>query len=839
MRCEGADNPPCRRCRNTGLECLFEKPSREATLTGEAGLERIRSLEAHVAEIKITQTSILNTLSELVAQIRGGSLARSPTYTHYNQSPGLSSPSMSTPTPTTAHQHLNEIHQSPQVTTGGFPSTHGQMANTSARQHRASITYQGSTFQPNQVSPAAEAQSNTFPQTHSNVHGYNQSQSSRLPQGHVLPPFSSIQAMGASQPSNVSSMRYQAAGAQGQRQTTKLSGVKRPLSSSLLTSGESSDFDEEDNGELPAQGLVAPWEVLRGLADVASRRAAKENGDGTDSHSRTRTPSPERHERPSKRRKRLHKLTFPDVVSKNIISEAEARDLFAIFYGGCSTFLPVFDASTDTYDALHERSPFAVDCICMVASRIKDGGGKQSEQYRKCLEEVQSIACATLFAPVMRPEAVQSMILVAGWSDNGWLSGGHAVRMAMELSMHKAWPRLYRRMQNKKSDPKEDKELVIATRTWLCLYLFEHQLSYGTGRPAVLKEDESIQDCRFFLQHPLAIEDDMRLVSTVELMVLRERLHNAMSPFERAVLDDDLANLRHFDGEFRKWFQFWDDAFSQKYTDAAFYRQSLQIQHLHAELFHNATALRGINGPDDVQKMPPTQRELSIRSIHTARQVLDITVNSPTYREGMRYAVHYTHAAATFAASFLLRLGRLFPNDCNADEVRTQVERLANLMSGLPGKRYALTLQIMLKRSKIRKASSSRSPQTAHDTARSLAMTTDQTSAHGMNNIAILPQQRGAEPFSPTYTYPGHDSQMQQVQASGAIAPNQVMTQTHQPRLPLTDAEQIWRGFEMTSNEQLPVWISDQSLGGQSFPQHGYDAFLLPPDYLPPAPQIW
>jgi hypothetical protein len=25
-----------------------------------------------------------------------------------------------------------------------------------------------------------------------------------------------------------------------------------------------------------------------------------------------------------------------------------------------------------------------------------------------------------------------SAVLVAGWSDNGWLSGGHAVRMAME-----------------------------------------------------------------------------------------------------------------------------------------------------------------------------------------------------------------------------------------------------------------------------------------------------------------------------------------------------------------------------------------------------------------------
>lgn len=110
-------------------------------------------------------------------------------------------------------------------------------------------------------------------------------------------------------------------------------------------------------------------------------------------------------------------------------------------------------------------------------------------------------------------------------------------------------------------------------------------------------------------------------------------------------------------------------------------------------------------------------------------------------------------------------------------------------------------------------------------------MATDQT----MNNMTMLPQQRNAEPFSPTYAYPGHDGQMQPIQAGGQIAPNQVMAQSR----PLTDAEQIWRGFEMTSNEQLPVWISDQSLGGQSFPQHGYDAFLLPPDYLPPAPQIW
>ena len=61
----------------------------------------------------------------------------------------------------------------------------------------------------------------------------------------------------------------------------------------------------------------------------------------------------------------------------------------------------------------------------MVAAKVRDGGGEfrlqsshssphgrtgpPSETYLKCLEEVQTISCATLFAPVARQEAVQAM----------------------------------------------------------------------------------------------------------------------------------------------------------------------------------------------------------------------------------------------------------------------------------------------------------------------------------------------------------------------------------------------------------------------------------------------
>jgi hypothetical protein len=87
-------------------------------------------------------------------------------------------------------------------------------------------------------------------------------------------------------------------------------------------------------------------------------------------------------------------------------------------------------------------------------------------------------------------------------------------------------------------------------------------------------------------------------------------------------------------------------------------------------------------------------------------------------------------------------------------------------------------------------------------------------------------QRHHSEPFSPAY--------------EPFVSPGSAHSaSTHQAQLQPTDAEHIWRGFEMTASEQLPVWISDQTLGGASFTQHGMNAFLLPPDYLPATPQIW
>lgn len=60
----------------------------------------------------------------------------------------------------------------------------------------------------------------------------------------------------------------------------------------------------------------------------------------------------------------------------------------------------------------------------------------------------------------------------------------------------------------------------------------------------------------------------MRLVSTVELIAIRERVHNAMAPFEGPVLPDHFEVLHQANNDFTQWYKAWDEAFSRKYEDA-------------------------------------------------------------------------------------------------------------------------------------------------------------------------------------------------------------------------------------------------------------------------------
>ena len=156
----------------------------------------------------------------------------------------------------------------------------------------------------------------------------------------------------------------------------------------------------------------------------------------------------------------------------------------------------------------------------------------------------------------------------------------------------------------------------------------------------------------------------------------------------------------------------------------------------------------------------------------------------------------------------------------------------------VPGRRYALTLQLMLKRSKRRQAdSSSVSPKVSRNPHRSVPMDTD-APPNNLPPQTTTFQHRSSEPFSPYDTFPSQD-----YPGHSTISIVNPMPQ-HYPHLPyphLTEADHTWRGSEQTPSDQLPVWMTDHSLGGTLFSQHGMDAFIMPTEYvsMATAPQIW
>ncbi|TIC10731.1 hypothetical protein E3Q14_02644 [Wallemia mellicola] len=637
MRCQGAEAPPCLRCKTANIPCTFEKPARESQAIGEAGLERIRSLEVQVSSMSAN-------LYELVNLFRTS-----------NKAPTVVSPSAY-----------------------GGP---GSLSNTAWPSNSDQFS-QKRPIQPLRHPPQPGTQAD------------HQQMNVALPssQHHLQPP------------STLPSPR---------------NSSKRQYFHSTVTSAASSDDEEE----LPSSALVAPIEVLRGLADAAAERAATEAKEQAkksehpaklqQSTTNTAQDNPvdvsrkreidSNHTGRYKRRKKADPPhAYADVVTKGIISEATARELFKTYFEECHKFLPLFDPAYDTYEELRKRSPFCVTVICMVAARVWDGGSPPSRTYVDCQREARDIAKNSMFLQMTRKEAVQALLLFSAFQDNSWLVGGHAVRVAYEVGLDKAIPKLVRR-QNKvpKSPPDEDeRQIVAAVRIWLCLYIHEQQLSFGTGRTAFLRDDRgTLSHSRILLNHPLATPTDLRLISTMELLQIREKVHNELQPFDTRVDGHTFATLRLATVEFDSWFNNWKEHIQNKFPDKQFFIQSLYVQRQYAELFHHAVALRGIRGPSDIANMPMEQRAIAQRAMGAAQHCLDACIKPGEYGNNLKFAVHYTHVCAAFAGSFLLRLAKLFPEDLQLESILNRVEILADLLSKTPASRYGRSLKLMLNRS--------------------------------------------------------------------------------------------------------------------------------------------
>ncbi|CAE6417206.1 unnamed protein product [Rhizoctonia solani] len=537
--------------------------------------------------------------------------------------------------------------------------------------------------------------------------------------------------------------------------------------------------EDESEDTLPRSALNAPIEALQGLANAAVEAAT---GPGL-------SPRRDAYNR-VKKRKRVEPIprnAFPNVLEKGLVREDEARELYNIFFSGCHLFIPLFDPAYDTFESLRDRTPFCFDAILAVAAKIRVGNGQPGATFHRCLEEAQGIARSTLFGPVVRKEAVQAMLLLSAWSTNGWLPSGHAMRMALDLGLHRALEKLADGPSEGKRSEVEERDLVVSARIWLCLYWFDHQMSLGTGHPIILRDESSIRHCRLLLSHPMASPTDVRLVSQIELIIQKTQIYETLSPLNGQVNHSTLAFIRRANIALDKWWADCDELHRPTMDEDALLRKILSGELYYAKLWLVCVALRGVSW----DKMPFEQRELAFQAKEAASNCLATFLNSPAYRAALRYAVHDSLVTAAFSGLFLLKVANLFPGEVDLAGIVVQVDQLANLLSEVAAERYALTLRVMLTnlRRKIGLTTPALQPGDAIDVS------------------AVTSATPGVAGFDPTGS----------ASATGLTGMGI-----------LDDMAFSWPADSMFSPSNIPLWLQEASLTDLGLPINGSDGVFLP-----------
>lgn len=245
----------------------------------------------------------------------------------------------------------------------------------------------------------------------------------------------------------------------------------------------------------------------------------------------------------------------------------------------------------------------------------------------------------------------------------------------------------------------QQRELAGSARIWFFCYLFEHQISYCSGQPAMVNET-CVAGLREFLDLPeyLRSSIDARFLSTVELMVLRERYLSILEPKEAPIDDRMLADFYKMEKMVNDWLAYWSRHFQAKgHHFDSFFQGSLHLQAASVKLYLCNSSVRHLRpGVSLLQKVDRRQRELVRKSIHAAFAVLETAVRHENYWRLLRWAPHYTVVTLVFALSHLLDCVSLFtdPDLLDVAKLFAHAEQLGTRLRQLPFFKYSVWIEL-------------------------------------------------------------------------------------------------------------------------------------------------
>ena len=412
---------------------------------------------------------------------------------------------------------------------------------------------------------------------------------------------------------------------------------------------------------------------------------------------------------PGRKRKRsqleLQQQVCIDFVSSATLSIDSALTQYDAFFQGCDRFIPIFDPSYDTFDAVRSRSGFLFNAICTIGSSINEQSGSRTP-HQLNFELKKQLNLIVLSQEPHTVETVQALLVMACYSSERSLILSFATKIALELTLHEAFEKLTRKLMptsTKAVDIGDQAKLTRMSRVWFGLLVLENILHVDAGKLPTFTSKGGARRCRVLLQQPHATTLDLRLLSQVELNYIRARIHDTLASngYERD--EDILDDIRDARIDIHLWFNDWTNVISSSAlagSEKPSLLVNLAVQRHWSDAMAVFRALKCL-GTDNVDAMSQTGRDLLEMAKQSLKSHLALTIDgSNTYLANLRYSMDFVWAKCAFCFLLLLKLARLLPESEDGSwqlltDGQALLQQLSSAGSGAGSSASRLYLQVL------------------------------------------------------------------------------------------------------------------------------------------------
>ncbi|KAM6500251.1 Fungal specific transcription factor domain containing protein [Amanita muscaria] len=249
----------------------------------------------------------------------------------------------------------------------------------------------------------------------------------------------------------------------------------------------------------------------------------------------------------------------------NFVSTEEVVALFNIYFDNMNIQCHLLDKDFHTPSLICSRSPFLLTTICSIASKYYTA---KPDLHNRLTELANKLAFNVPAKGYKSVEIVQAYMLLALYGcgaveryeqDKTWLLLGMAIRMAIDLNLHR---KTSVPSQDTPEGRARDIEVHNRERTWILLFSLDRSFSNQMGKPYCVKEDNIIRNALQWANSPVAAPSDMSIASYSELQRILSRSLDFLYSGTDSISGlqahcDYLLVIKTFEAQILAWRQFW------------------------------------------------------------------------------------------------------------------------------------------------------------------------------------------------------------------------------------------------------------------------------------------